>query len=335
MADYDKIITFFASRKSRGIHNIGATCYIATAIQCLGHCLSFAYPMIANPVDVQRSPISSRLRDLYKVMWIVQQPADPTEFVKALEPKLSDMLDLKSQNDVMEFIMLLLDALNNELGEPCPTQERDKTLRGTNKLIDIMDCHWANSHKLAKSHLADIVYGQTVNQTKCSLCGTLEHAGDLFCSLSLPFDPIYTENNSIDKMIKRHFEHENVTRDCDTCKLRNVATSKVNRIWRTPQVLMVHLQRFNHRNQKITSSVEVPPTIDIDSYVLSNKQSTKYELRAISCHSGNTNYGHYYSIVRNANGTWYLMDDDSEPKELSSYTDVQSHNYYIVFYEVV
>lgn len=331
--DYDKIITFFASRKSNGIHNIGATCYLATAIQCLGHCLAFSYPIIANPIDAKRSPISSRLRDLYKVIWIAQECANPSEFVTALELKLGGMLDLKSQNDVMEFIMLLLDALNHELGDACSTKERNMSLRGSQKLIDIMDCHWVNSHKLAKSQLTDIAYGQTVNQTKCSLCGTIEHSGDMFCSLSLPI--VAGEQNNVEQLMRQHFENEDVTRDCETCKLRNVATSKVMRMWRIPHVLMIHLQRFNNRNQKITSSIEVPPFIDIDKYVLSNKRSTKYELKSIACHTGSTNYGHYYSIVQNPNKKWYLLDDDTTPEEMQNYTDVPSRNYYILFYEAV
>ena len=330
---YEKIVTFFSSRKCAGIENTGNTCYISTSLICLAHCLYFAYPVIANKAP--DSNIVSAMRDLYTKMWIKQAVASPAELIASLT-RISEIIDMSEQNDAMEFIMLLMDTLNTEYGDPVPKRERKQGLAGKAKFIDIMDTNWVNTHHPKKSFLCNVLYGQAVNQTKCSLCGSIEHQGDVFCNISLDMS---SQTNSaappLRKLIDTYFEQESVQRECDSCKLRNVTGSKVTRIWRSPQVLIIHFKRFDHRNRKRGDAIEVPPNLDMDDYTISQHAITKYELKAIACHAGDTNFGHYFAVVKNPSGQWFIMDDDAPPKEIQDYTQVNPSQFYMLFYEAM
>lgn len=328
----DTITPFFASRICHGISNLGSTCYISTSLQCLGHCISFVYPTIAKSIDPNTYPISASLRELYKSTWIKQQVHTPTEFLRAIKPKVESVMNILSQNDVMEFTMLVLDVLNMEIGHAKSHKDTKPNLSGTTKLYDIMDCHWHNSHKLAASYISEIVYGQMINQQKCKLCGHIEHCGDIFCNISLP---LAQDHEHLDKMIKAYFEQEIVQINCEKCKLHNVNTNKVVRIWRPPKVLMIHLKRFDHHNRKITSKIDVPATMDLNDYTITNTAPTNYELKAIACHAGSTTYGHYFALVKNPNGSWFMLDDDSQPRQLNTYGDIQSTTFYVLYYEQI
>lgn len=328
MTSYDQIVTFFSSRRCQGIENIGNSCYISTSLTCLAHCLSFVYPIIAN---TGTSHLTTALRDIYKTIWIEQRICDPRVFIKTLAPKISDMIDLHHQNDAMEFIMLLFDILNKEYGTERPKRERNPDLRGTARFKDLMDCHWVNTHR-PKSFLCNIIYGQTANQTTCALCGNIEHLADVFCNISLDVKP----NASVQSMLGSYFEKESVLRDCDNCKLRNVQGIKVARIWKTPQILTIHMKRFDPLSHKKTiCALDISEELDMDSFTLSPKASTKYLLKAIACHSGNTHYGHYFCIVKNPTGQWFIMDDEAPPREIESYRKIDSVMYYILFYEQI
>lgn len=329
-----KIVSFFSSRTANGINNIGATCYISTALQCLGHCLSFVYPIIANKPT---SPLTRSIRELYTCVWVEQKVNDPTVFIEVLEPHVGDIINLRSQNDVMEFIMLLIDVLNKDLciknsssARPEPESKVNQALIGKAKLLNIMKCNWKNTHRLAHSYLCDVMYGQNVNQTKCNLCGAIEHMGDVFCNISLEIQ----SNSSISDMLQEYFAQENVKRNCDQCKLRNVEATKVQKLWKLPSILTIHLKRFDANNRKIKSQVHVDEIIDVNELSLLHSTQTKYELKAVACHSGSTNYGHYFALVKNPSSSWYLIDDDVV-KPISNLKMVSSDTYYVMFYEMI
>lgn len=327
----EKVNSFFGTRNCNGIHNVGNTCYLSTSLQCLGHCLHFVYPVIANKVDPAENPVSYQLREIYKTIWLTRDIASPHPLLKELAPKLKDIMSCFQQNDAMEFIMLLLDILITEQGTKLDGLQPEKSLKGIDKLTNILNCGWVNSHKLAHSYLCDVVYGQTVNQTKCKLCGDIEHRGEVFSSISLAL-PEGAESTRLADLLATFFEQEQVKRNCDGCKLHNVAATNVARLWRMPQVLVIHLKRFNADNKKVRTAIDVPHALDLDEYVLSKGDFT-YELKAIACHSGDTNYGHYFALVKNPSNKWHILDDEQQPMPIEAPEKVASGQYYVLFYE--
>lgn len=331
--DNNKLINFFCNRTCQGVYNIGNTCYASSFIHCLGHCMTFVYPILSTPKG-EKSEVYNAMRDVYKDIWVSNKVVNPAAFLSVLAEKLDGILQIRRQNDVMEFIMLVLDLLNKEIGVALALRTPVKGLVGTQKLVDNMRCEWHNTHRLAYSDLCDTMYGQCIQQMKCKICGKIEHRSEVFCNLALSFKD---GSDTIDDLVRDYFEQELIKQNCESCNLHNVAAFKVPRLWKLSQVLIVQLKRFNSDNSKVINKITLGATLDVDEYVIIKpKDSTcTYELVAIACHAGGTNMGHYFSVVKNPNGTWYLMDDEAPPKKLESWTDIDSKNYYVLFYELM
>uniref|UniRef100_A0A0A9YMI5 Ubiquitin carboxyl-terminal hydrolase 36 n=1 Tax=Lygus hesperus TaxID=30085 RepID=A0A0A9YMI5_LYGHE len=91
---------------------------------------------------------------------------------------------------------------------------------------------------------------------------------------------------------------------------------------------MLQLKRFDASGQKVSKYVSYPLVLDVTKYctaaaitrvqhrgsgkdiVRSSRELYKYELNAICVHDGKSlHFGHYYAIVKAANGTWYMCND--------------------------
>lgn len=117
----------------------------------------------------------------------------------------------------------------------------------------------------------------------------------------------------------------------------------------TPQLLTIHLKRFNwdlleQKAEKIQDPILIPiNNFDIKSYLDTNLDahvSTIYDLKAVVVHTGNGDGGHYLSYIKN-DSKWYRCDDSliteissEEIQKLETHGYLQSHNTpYILFYE--
>jgi ubiquitin carboxyl-terminal hydrolase 15 len=89
---------------------------------------------------------------------------------------------------------------------------------------------------------------------------------------------------------------------CSKCKAHQPSTKKFD-LWSLPQVLVVHLKRFQYSRlyrDKIDTKVEFPLVdLDLSSYLINKKQLesqspilNKYNLIAVSNHYGSLGGGH-------------------------------------------
>ena len=88
-------------------------------------------------------------------------------------------------------------------------------------------------------------------------------------------------------------------------------------LWRTPNLLILHLMRFTGKQlSKINTNINYPiHDLNLDKYFSHHsphKNNNLYSLHGINIHLGNSlNYGHYVSIVKNKiNNNWYVYNDD-------------------------
>lgn len=130
--------------------------------------------------------------------------------------------------------------------------------------------------------------------------------------------PIYG-NNLLD-CITNYFKKEIV--DCN-------GEQKIKQlfIWYFPNYLIITLNRFNQNGQKNNNFIDCPTQIDL-THLEFNNVISKYNLVGCICHVGNTNGGHYYSIVFDDN-QWWKIDDESVVK----LNQFNSNNAYILMYE--
>jgi len=124
---------------------------------------------------------------------------------------------------------------------------------------------------------------------------------------------------------------------CPKCKDFKQADKKFD-IWKLPNVLVIHLKRFQYNRywrDKITTRIEFPTDdLDMKDYVVNTKEeNTTYQLFAVSNHSGGLGGGHYTAFAQNyTNKKWYSFNDSST-SSVSSLSTLQSGSAYLLFYK--
>lgn len=213
------------------------------------------------------------------------------------------------------------------------------------------------TRKAFRSPIQDIFSGQLQNETECSQCGFVSKVLNSFQDLSLhipekdlvdrtieernvPTPPrpnlFYTLTNAIGltqqsmtlDMCLHSFctSEELIDREqyyCEKCK-KKVNAKKVMCIATLPEVLVLHIKRFNYDSgfwggSKKSTQVEFPESLNMYQYLhpefqnINENKYTQYELYGLVRHQGSLSGGHYIAYCRSPTSRedWYCFDDRS------------------------
>jgi len=127
---------------------------------------------------------------------------------------------------------------------------------------------------------------------------------------------------------------------CSKCKGFRQATKKFD-LWQVPEMLVIHLKRFYHKNklwrEKLDTFVHFP-TDDFDlspwikAALLPDQSPPIYQLQAVTNHYGSLVGGHYtaFALAGGDHKQWYKFDDSYvAPIEESQ---IQTSAAYVLFY---
>jgi ubiquitin C-terminal hydrolase len=141
---------------------------------------------------------------------------------------------------------------------------------------------------------------------------------DPFMSLDLWLTP-QSPAISLSVCIAKNLEPERIEGFVDA---EGNPKERILRFWNLPKILMINIKRYTPFGQKIRTPVNPNSEIDLSEYIIGyvNNQTRRqeYELFGAAIHSGGgINGGHYYAMIRTANGKWYAFNDTnvSEVKE--------------------
>jgi len=119
-------------------------------------------------------------------------------------------------------------------------------------------------------------------------------------------------------------------------------------VWSLPEVLIVHLKRFEQQRygntgfgglKKVDTVVDFPDELDMSPYSLHvGEEGARYSLFAVSNHSGGMGGGHYYAYARGGTGpieerSWYEYNDSSV--RAMDANRVRTAAAYVLFYQRV
>lgn len=146
---------------------------------------------------------------------------------------------------------------------------------------------------------------------------------------------------SLDDCLKEFEKDEILSEDdkwyCPRCKEHRRAAKKFD-LWKTPDILIVHLKRFSSsgtRRDKIDVVVDFPiEGLDITERVLEREDGKQeiYDLIAIDDHMGGLGGGHYTAFAKNfVNQQWYKFDDSFATPVKNPEAMITSHAY-LLFY---
>ncbi|QSZ33484.1 hypothetical protein DSL72_005052, partial [Monilinia vaccinii-corymbosi] len=124
-------------------------------------------------------------------------------------------------------------------------------------------------------------------------------------------------DDCLDEFGKEEILSEMDTWYCPRCKEHRRASKKFE-IWRTPDILIMHLKRFSsigYRRDKVDALVTFPiEGLDLSSRVVERQEGKEeiYDLIAIDDHWGGLGGGHYTAFAKNfVDGRWWSYNDAS------------------------
>lgn len=160
------------------------------------------------------------------------------------------------------------------------------------------------------------IYHSTI---ECGKCKNKTHSFESFTSTSLEI-PKKTTDTSLYDCFDTFTGSEKLTEDnkynCAKCGELTDSNKKIM-FWHIPQMLFIHLKRFNTTNNrlcKINDDVKYPFTLRMEDYVCEYSRRAiqyTYELIGVIHHYGNFNGGHYVAFNKSTTGDWYLFNDSN------------------------
>tara|TARA_B100001989_G_C24475991_1_gene431816 strand:+ start:15 stop:992 length:978 start_codon:yes stop_codon:yes gene_type:complete len=304
--------------------------------------------------------------------------------LKAIIQKKLNVFEGYNQQDSSEFITFLFDKLESELkigykirnirimtDEIKEFKEEYKKLNQEMNIEKLIEFKNKNIEKLAINYylecwdnylksngysvLCDIFSFSYINKIECLKCKNVTIRYEIDNMLKISLDKT-DEELQLENLIKNdcvqivNLDNDNQY-NCDICEILNNEKKqdaiKIMEIWNLPEVLIIHLKRFENeiiningnfiqRTNKINSKVKFPLE-NLNLKNLKSKLNTEnveenYDLYGIIVHYGNPNGGHYISYCKNIiNKEWYLYDDEDVYRV--TIDEINSINPYMLFYK--
>jgi ubiquitin carboxyl-terminal hydrolase 8 len=306
----------FLNKGFCGLQNLGNTCFMNSAIQCLAHTEQLVSLFLSNNYlddlkkDCKELDLILSFNELLRYIWFKNSSISPRKFL-VMSQKLATEKNLLqfagfAQNDSIEYLLFIIDSLHQALSYRAkmtivgnPKTERD------NHALKAYET-WEKFFKNEYSQLIKLFYGQFLTKVD-----TLNDDNSIKESNYLyePFNCLLLDiPTNLDRMVTIY--------DCLNmyCNLEdNLSNNKRKRtqFWKLPDILIISFKRFDENREKIEDEILFPiDNLDLSKYVNGyNANKYKYELYAVIHHTGNTNGGHYFASIKNANGNWYIMND--------------------------
>ena len=268
------------TRKDRycGILNSGSTCYMASILQVLFHTGAFRQ-LIYSFKDAKDAVAA--LQRLFIELQLSSRAPTLDSFIRSLGSFHELAL---VQNDAQEFFIAFIERCETDLGE-----EFTKGIHNIFQGITTTTIESTSKSFVKKNTQPFYCYPVVVEGLK-----SLEE------SLNLITAKEKLENYEIDSGEKVEAE-------------KTLIFSKL------PPILSFHLCRFSYNSKtnsvtELRSPFDCPFEFDMRQYAPEFQGETKYQLYAITAHSGNPVFGHYTSFIRPQLGEQWILFNDGNTK---------------------
>eukprot|EP00835_Amoeboradix_gromovi_P005989 NODE_631_length_5776_cov_0.697199.p2 type:complete len:432 gc:universal NODE_631_length_5776_cov_0.697199:3444-4739(+) len=306
-----------------GIINSGNTCFLNSGIQCLFHINELTSYFLNDyyKIDMNNSSDTNGVAISYAKL---VKTMNTHTVVNAMEFKAEITKHLQyfegfDMHDAQEFLVNLLDALSEDLNRGFNKMHKVK-FEVTEEQEDNLEPHikakldWNRYQCIHRSIIFDIFGGQFESRIECLQCKNKTYSFDMFWDISVPLKSKRLGNNDLLQCLDAFVEDEEMEYKCSKCHYNKA--SKVQRVYKWPVVLVLHLKRFYYLMgwNKNSSEIKFPRELSVSKWGSSiNGADTgpSYKLVSCICHYGNLDYGHYISYCLDTkDNKWYCKNDD-------------------------
>uniref|UniRef100_A0A914KXT5 ubiquitinyl hydrolase 1 n=2 Tax=Meloidogyne incognita group TaxID=654580 RepID=A0A914KXT5_MELIC len=348
-----------------GLTNQGYSCYVNCVLQSLLNTPKFAFLYImkalkpyinSNNTRGTKGAITGSLSAVADCFWSTKfRSVNTKDFLRTFSREINADFDGKAEEDAHEFQMLLLDRLAEDVNRvtwPVNfTQEYSENSSTINSktITSYANDYFTKQKKYSSSIVNDIFRIVLCTSTSCPIClvTRINFEELINLSVSLATDGKINARKlepppiNLITCLNTHFELSTMERSCSKCGKQEFLRSLY--IWRLPEVLIIHIKRFNFEDGqtvKDSRAIDFPiDDLDMRRYIhpaspdSSKETITLYSLYAIVAHTGTANTGHYTARVKNLDRStdfWQLFDD-LDRRELQ-FRDVKTSAAYMLYY---
>jgi len=307
------------SRAGAGLTNLGNTCFMNSALQCLSYT-----PPLCNYLLYGDHRSQCKMKGQFCMLCALEQhlrasfansgrSIKPLSIIKNLR-FIAKHMHYGRQEDAHEFIRYSIDAMQRAC------------LQGYSNKLDI--------HTKATTLVYQIFGGYLRSRVKCRQCKAVSDTFDPYLDISLDINKQGCGDlrRCFEHFVKPEILHGDNCYKCHRCK-NNVQASKKFSIHRSSNILTIQLKRFSSfMGNKINCDISYPMKLNISPYMSNaSDDGTWYELYAVLVHSGfSCQSGHYYAYAKASNGQWYCFNDASVYQV--NVNQVLNQQAYLLFY---
>ena len=263
-----------------GLQNIGNTCFMNSAIQCLSSVPNLTKWAMQQQPSLSHMNVLDVYIALVQSMWSGRNTCVIPQELKEYVSRSAPIFFGYGQKDSHEFMNSLLNAI--------------QVVDSSSFLVDLFRIHTQSKTTCNKCQYVD-----TTNETTTFLPLPIPQLRSHVCTQILLHDLIndFCQEDELDGQYY-----------CQRCKTCQPARHKTAIIPTLPRALIIQLKRFPFDGTNIKIDTFVQYKLEHQN-LLSNND--RYELYAVSQHSGSLAGGHYTTMARNyKTKQWYRFDDN-------------------------
>lgn len=315
----------YANRGLTGLTNCGNTCYLNTCLQILSH--TYELNTVLDKGDyrknLKKTPEGVLLYEwdeLRKLMWSENCVVTPNRFLRVVQSvaahKNRSLFTGFVQNDMTEFLLFVMECFHEGLSREVSMTIRGQAVNIKDKLAEKCYKRMIELYEKSYSELLNVFFGIQVWVTRVLKEGE-------------PMEPSLDDMNPVPFMsLELWIESQGKSLPLSQCIARNLSPEKIDgfndaegnpkermlRFWSLPGILMINIMRYDPHGRKIRTPIEPEEAIDLSQYVIGYSQKPnqrhEYELYGAAVHTGGSiQGGHYFALVKNANGVFYEFND--------------------------
>ena len=153
--------------------------------------------------------------------------------------------------------------------------------------------------------------GEMLNIISCDECDNQKERVENFYIQTVEVKNQNNLKDCLDKLIEPEIICDYY---CEWCDRRVESIQKYHRFQSLPPYLFIHQQRLvfdleTFTKVKLDHPVSFPLELDLNPYFLKARGDANYVLTGFVVHLGNSEGGHYYSIIRTSRDRWVRYDD--------------------------